>query len=157
MFSDAASVIQAVECDWCQAAERYRWSARISREQASEALASHFQAKGEAIGSLTMLSSSDDAAPGPSKLFSASDGRRSRTVSAVELRRLMPGATLHSPFFTIRQECDDFVFSGRGHGHGVGVCQWGARGLALEQKDCYEILRHYYPGVRFVRVQPPAD
>lgn len=37
-----------------------------------------------------------------------------------------------------------YVFDGQGFGHGVGLCQWGARGMALQGKNYREILRHYY-------------
>jgi stage II sporulation protein D len=40
-----------------------------------------------------------------------------------------------------------FTFDGRGWGHGVGLSQWGARGLALQGLDYVEILAHYYSGV----------
>ena len=37
--------------------------------------------------------------------------------------------------------------TGRGSGHGVGLSQWGARGLAAAGRDHGEILRYYYTGV----------
>jgi peptidoglycan hydrolase-like amidase len=40
-----------------------------------------------------------------------------------------------------------FVFTGRGYGHGVGMSQWGAQGMALSGKSAEEILKHYYPGI----------
>jgi stage II sporulation protein D len=40
-----------------------------------------------------------------------------------------------------------FVFTGRGYGHGVGMSQWGAQGMALGGKSAEEILKHYYPGI----------
>jgi stage II sporulation protein D len=39
-----------------------------------------------------------------------------------------------------------FVFSGRGWGHGVGLSQYGALGLANEGRSYAEILAHYYSG-----------
>jgi stage II sporulation protein D len=35
---------------------------------------------------------------------------------------------------------------GVGHGHGVGMCQWGAIGRARAGQDARTILQHYYPG-----------
>lgn len=37
---------------------------------------------------------------------------------------------------------------GSGWGHGVGMCQWGAMGLAREGRSFEEILGRYYPGTR---------
>ena len=40
------------------------------------------------------------------------------------------------------------VVHGRGFGHGVGMSQWGAQGLALDGHSFVEILGHYYPGIK---------
>ena len=40
-----------------------------------------------------------------------------------------------------------FVFKGKGYGHGVGMSQWGAQGMALGGKSAEEILKHYYLGI----------
>jgi stage II sporulation protein D len=53
----------------------------------------------------------------------------------------------------------EFVFLGRGWGHGVGLCQNGAFGMALSGESYDRILRHYYTGVDIVQastVSPPA-
>jgi stage II sporulation protein D len=39
-----------------------------------------------------------------------------------------------------------FLFEGVGHGHGLGLCQWGARGRALAGQTAGQILAAYYPG-----------
>ena len=41
-----------------------------------------------------------------------------------------------------------FVFTGRGWGHGVGMCQTGAYGLAREGYSYTAILQKYYTGVK---------
>lgn len=40
---------------------------------------------------------------------------------------------------------------GRGHGHGVGMCQWGTRNMAAAGRSYKEILAHYYTGVSLAR------
>ena len=44
------------------------------------------------------------------------------------------------------------VVEGRGSGHGVGLCQWGARGWAEAGATWQEILQRYYPGAAAVRL-----
>lgn len=46
-------------------------------------------------------------------------------------------------------------FEGRGWGHGVGLCQVGAYGMARRGHDHRAILEHYYTGVEFERLAPP--
>jgi stage II sporulation protein D len=43
------------------------------------------------------------------------------------------------------------VFAGKGWGHGVGLCQVGAYGMAVRGADYKEILGHYYPGISIAR------
>ena len=49
------------------------------------------------------------------------------------------------------QKSDDgaWVFSGHGFGHGVGMCQWGAKRLASQGRTDHEILLHYFPHAKF--------
>lgn len=45
---------------------------------------------------------------------------------------------------------------GRGWGHGVGMSQWGAHGLASRGANYVDILTHYYTGVQIARVEDPG-
>jgi stage II sporulation protein D len=45
----------------------------------------------------------------------------------------------------------NFVFLGRGWGHGVGLSQWGARAMAENNMTCEEILNHYFPGTKIAK------
>jgi len=47
----------------------------------------------------------------------------------------------------------DFVLDGRGWGHGVGMSQWGAEGLAIHGYGYRSILAHYYPGTELARTR----
>jgi stage II sporulation protein D len=61
--------------------------------------------------------------------------------------RLLVGANaIRSTKFTVRVEDTSAVFEGRGWGHGVGMSQWGARGMAMRGLTFSQILRHYYTG-----------
>ena len=46
------------------------------------------------------------------------------------------------------EEKQQFLFRGKGYGHGVGLCQWGARNMAKRRYRFQNILKHYYPGVK---------
>ena len=48
-----------------------------------------------------------------------------------------------------------FVFTGKGYGHGVGMSQWGAQGMALGGKSAEEILKHYYLGIEITTLDGP--
>jgi len=44
-----------------------------------------------------------------------------------------------------------FVFSGLGHGHGVGMSQWGAYGMSLKGYNFQDILKYYYQGINIIK------
>jgi stage II sporulation protein D len=67
-------------------------------------------------------------------------------VPAENLRAAIGNTQIPSVFFELELSEGEAVFSGRGRGHGVGLCQWGAEEMALRGYDYEAILAHYYPG-----------
>jgi stage II sporulation protein D len=53
---------------------------------------------------------------------------------------------LWSTLFDVNLSGSKIIINGKGFGHGVGLCQWGAIGLSRSGKSYKEILEHYYPG-----------
>ncbi|VAV85433.1 Stage II sporulation protein D (SpoIID) [hydrothermal vent metagenome] len=74
--------------------------------------------------------------------------RKGRTLSmkGEDLRKVLGYATLRSTLFKVSRSRKGFVFKGRGSGHGVGLSQWGAKGMAEDGASYKKILRHYYAG-----------
>jgi len=54
--------------------------------------------------------------------------------------------------FKVLQTGGKFVFEGAGYGHGVGMCQWGARVMAERGYDYRQILKHYFPRMEVTRI-----
>jgi stage II sporulation protein D len=69
-------------------------------------------------------------------------------LSGRDLRQVLGGRAIRSARFELRAEYGVVRFLGSGAGHGVGMCQWGARQLALQGRTYAQILAHYYPGAR---------
>ena len=66
-----------------------------------------------------------------------------RVVSAVAIRQALG---LFSTRFSAVKNGDEWVFTGKGYGHGCGMCQWSARGMAKAGWDSDRILGTMYPG-----------
>jgi stage II sporulation protein D len=73
-----------------------------------------------------------------------------KTVSYEDIRIAF---NLRSSFFTVIPSADSVVFKGRGYGHGVGLCQDGARVMASRGKSYQEITGFYYPGTAVIDVK----
>lgn len=74
-------------------------------------------------------------------------GGRERSMTGYEFylaaaRAIGPGR-VRSAWFDVRRG-DEVALIGRGFGHGVGMCQWGAHGRACAGQTAEQILRHYY-------------
>ncbi len=64
-----------------------------------------------------------------------------------DLRKALGWEVVRSSDFEVRVANGKIlVFRGHGSGHGVGMSQWGARGMALKGKTYRDILTHFYPG-----------
>ena len=65
---------------------------------------------------------------------------------------------LREQLFVIERRLDaagnvvGFVFTGRGWGHGVGLCQVGAYGLAKQGLNYSQILKTYYTGIELTKM-----
>lgn len=68
------------------------------------------------------------------------------SVKTTELRKLLGWSRLPSTNFVVSRENGNFVFEGKGYGHGVGLCQWSALQMARDGKNYKEILSFFYPG-----------
>jgi len=74
-------------------------------------------------------------------------------VSGADLRVALGSTRLKSILIDNIEVKDSTVtFTGRGYGHGVGMCQWGAYSLAKEGKKSDEIVAHFFEGVKIEKL-----
>ena len=67
------------------------------------------------------------------------------------------GRKLKSTLLKMKRNGHTFEFTnGRGFGHGVGLCQCGAQGMARKKSSCRQILDYYFPGSTLVTIQTPT-
>jgi stage II sporulation protein D len=78
-------------------------------------------------------------------------------ATGIRIRRIFAdrtGKLLPSNFFFINESpgnWEKFYIIGAGAGHGRGMCQWGAIGLALKGNSYRNILGFYYPNLKMVK------
>lgn len=134
-------------CGFCQQATRYSWRAEVSRADVSKAFQ---RVLGEDVEELRVLSKTRTGRL--DKLELRGKTKRAR-VNGGDLRRLVGYNRIWSLLLTkLERTSNGFVFEGRGAGHGVGMCQWGARGMAEAGHRYEDILSRYYPGAKLTRM-----
>jgi stage II sporulation protein D len=81
-------------------------------------------------------------------------GTRTATVRGEVFREVVSRAfgvrSLRSTLFSITRSGDEYVFSGRGFGHGVGLCQAGALARLQSGSTPDKVLAFYFPGTRLL-------
>lgn len=90
-------------------------------------------------------------------MLAALTGARSPVVRGEELRGILGGAfgvrSVRSPRFTVTRDGAQFIFEGTGFGHGAGLCQFGAMTRLRAGASARDVITHYYPGTRIVRLR----
>lgn len=128
--------------DFCLASKNHDWKVEVTAPQLVVALKKLKKDVG-AVKSVTV------AKLGPSGRaqtvrFEGSVGKTDITGSA--LRSAMGLDLLKSTLFSVVQTDKGWRFAGKGWGHGVGLCQYGAAGRAKAGQTYDQILAAYYPG-----------
>ena len=81
-----------------------------------------------------------------------------RTMSGQSFRQTLGTNRIRSASFTYRTEGDNFVFTTKGYGHGVGLSQWGAYYYANNDGwSSDQIIKHYFQGVSVVSSENVDD
>jgi SpoIID/LytB domain protein len=130
---------------WCAkgklAKGRFRWTETIRATDLTARVAAELPE----IGRVKALVPKQRGVSGRIGTLAIQGDRGTAEVSGdLRIRRLLGG--LKSTLFEVHREGDAFVFHGAGFGHGVGMCQMGAMGMASAGKTHAQILAHYFRG-----------
>lgn len=142
--------LRAQACDDCAESPVYRWEHRMSGPE-TRRLAEALGVRG---GKDVKFAVSGRTAAGRAARVRISSGPVEREIRAGEFRKAAGYARVRSLWMEIAPAGDGWHFSGRGYGHGVGMCQFGANGMARGGRGYREILARYYPGVDIAREAP---
>lgn len=137
--------LSGVECTYCKDSSWYRWTQNIGLDRFGAVLGAQAASVGD-LQSIT-LDSPDSSGRARFWVFTGSQG--TARVKAADVRRGVGSRVLPSLLVTkidLAPGAQDAAVSGGGLGHGVGFCQWGARGLAQTGASSAEILAYYFPG-----------
>ena len=143
--------LQGVDCD-CQDISKYgQWERRFSVDKISRAL----RKRGYPVQQIMSATQGAITPAGRVKDVAIRHAGGATVVPAEAFRAALGNALLPSVFFELElsETGGELVFSGRGMGHGVGMCQWGAEEMAQRKFGYQAILGHYYPGTGLVAME----
>lgn len=146
-------------CEDCSACTKYRWAAvTIPRPAVYKALVGSYPAA-SGLGSLASIEVAEYIHSNRPLWVDCVGGNGQRLrIRADDLRLALlrsgnaQAKLLYSMNCSIKTAGDNIVFSdGRGFGHGVGLCQWGAEAKADAGYTAEQILLYYYPGAKIIK------
>jgi stage II sporulation protein D len=153
VWGGEAKAFRPVICPYHKRArDRALWSAFVTRSQIENALR---RIAGLLPKGFRRVASLEAGAPDASHRLSdvtVTDTEGTNVlVSANAFRNALGNGKLKSTAFHIHADPRGYRIDGEGNGHGVGLCQVGARAMAGEGKTYRQILRFYYP---LAKIQP---
>ena len=136
----------SVACGYCQECPYYFWRYPEQGVIGSRELADALGYNGEEVEQIELVEKSPSGRV--LKLRVRFKAGFEVIISGNDFRTRLGRDFVRSTLFRIEPEAGGWVIFGSGSGHGVGLCQWGARGMAEQGKNYQEILRYYFPGTR---------
>ena len=131
------SHLQSVKCAYCKKSSLYRWKRKIPSSEISEKLKKagyKVRKSGKIKVSIGKLRVNNVIVDGVS-------------IPVNKFRAALGFSKIWSNDFEVRKSGGNYIFEGKGAGHGVGVCQWGMAGMAGKGKKYREILKYYLKGI----------
>jgi stage II sporulation protein D len=135
----------------CVASPDYRWRRTVAVDRMRDLLGDRVR------GAIAGVELADLGASGRAREVILRDGGGgAAALSIEELRRRVGSDVVRSLWLRtisidVTQAPAMIVIEGSGRGHGVGLCQWGARGMASVGADAATILAHFFPGTQLSR------
>ena len=116
------------------------WTASFTKEEVLAAL----QSSGVSVQSVDAIEVGETGASGRAITLKIGEA----AINAADFRIKLGSQKLKSTLLEdITVEAGKVIFTGRGYGHGVGMSQWGAYGMAEEGKTGEEIVQYYFKDV----------
>ena len=127
----------------------HRWQVRMSREELEKRIQDYYP-----VGRLIDLAVKERGKSRRATKLEITGTESQPVVTGLKIRWVLG---LRDTLFTIDREFDEngrvthFTFSGKGWGHGVGLCQVGAFNMACSGADYKDILKKYYQDIKLSR------
>jgi len=149
---------------YCDTSPRFSWTQSYDgaglRAVMEKYLASYTKAPKNGVGKITDIREQGRTPSGRVAALTVQTETGSYTLRGNDIRFVLrdpKGAILNSTFFSFTKETSggevsSFTVNGRGYGHGIGMCQWGAIGRARAGQNYRTILETYYPGTTIGRI-----
>jgi stage II sporulation protein D len=137
--------LKPVRCEFSTGSPHYYWNLDLRLAELSDVL----RRNDVQVGAVGAIEVSERTPSLRASVVTVHGSRSSARLRGNDFRRMLGYDTFKSTLFAVAVDGEWARFSGRGYGHGVGLCQWGAKGMAEQGYSARKILEFYYPGTTF--------
>ena len=146
--------LKGVECAYCKESPHYKWTKIIALNDLEKKL----NDSGYKLGNIKKVEAISRNNSGRiDKIEIKDDADVSCILTAKDFRQMLGPNEVRSTNFEPSINGDKLTLKGIGWGHGVGMCQWGAKGQSDKGKKCDQILEFYYPGTEITTIDKIND
>ncbi len=145
-FTNAPYLARNYVCTFCKGSRGYNWTVEYPIAHLEETLKKEIKHLKNMHG--IKITKTDRA--GLVEQVSVKTKHKTHQISGKKLYSLLP--KVRSFYFEVEMSKSHIRFTGRGIGHHLGLCQWGAREMVAQGYDYKSVLSFYYPGTHFMRL-----
>ncbi len=149
VWSEDFPYLKGVACPWDHKSKFYDWTREIPITILEQRLRNDGYKVG-VIASITPMIMTPSDRVGSLRILHS---KGELVIRGEDFRKALGYTALLSTHFEIEHFGKNIVFHGKGAGHGVGLCQWGAKELAESGLGAHAILQYYYPGAVIQRLR----
>lgn len=136
--------LSGAKCGYCESGNGYKWEKTLSKEAVN-----NYLKKNNIAGTFKSMKVGKKAAGGRAETLVLTTTKQTKEVNCNAFRLAVGSTTMKSCLIT---KINGLKLQGRGYGHGKGLCQEGAKGMAQAGKDYRDILDNYYPGSKINKI-----
>lgn len=145
-FEKAPYLARTYACHYCKQSSLYSWQI-VYEHIALEKLFKEYLKKSIQLRDIQVVKKDKAGLVLEVKLKSS---KHNETITGKKLYSLLK--EVKSFCFDIQKKSNQVVIIGRGFGHHIGLCQWGARQMVRDGWDYKSILHFYYPSTYFMHL-----
>ena len=144
-FTQAPYLSRKTACTYCKSCKIFSWTAEFDKNELTTLLKPH-------IPNLSKIKSIQVSKKDGAGLVREVSIKSAHGITTLSGKKIYGLPRIKSFFYTIQNTPTKIIFKGRGYGHHVGLCQWGACQMVRDGLDYKKILRFYYPGIAFMKI-----
>ena len=145
IWEDYATIgpLTGVTCPYCTHSKWYQpWTVQLKAAEIQKALTD----SGREVGAIRDIKLTDMTQEGHADVVEVFHTGGRLMLRGNDFRLAVGPGKLRSLMCQVSRQGDTYVFTGRGFGHGAGMCQYGAQGMANQGRSWKDIVLYYYPG-----------